>query len=159
LYSGSNQNETYSDGIGDTYYAVDANNTDNYPLMGVFSDFNVTVQHHVQTVCNSTISDFRLNGTAITFNIFGEDGTEGFCRISIPKALMNSTYKVFVNGTEVSYTLLPCSNCSRDFLYFAYNHSTQEVIIIPEFPLFHVMQILVMAMLVAVLVYGRKRLG
>lgn len=159
LLGGPNQNETYNDSIGDARYIIDANSTDNYPLMGTSSDFNVTIQHHVQTVCNSTITDFQFNGTAITFNIFGEDGTKGFCRISIPKALMNSTYKVFVNGTEVAYTLLPCFNCSRDFLYFAYNHSTQEVIIIPEFPLFHVMQILVIAMLISIIIYGRKRLG
>jgi parallel beta-helix repeat protein len=33
LYSGPNQNETGSDGIGDTPYVIDANNLDNYPLM------------------------------------------------------------------------------------------------------------------------------
>jgi parallel beta-helix repeat protein len=33
LYSGPNQNETGSDGIGDTPYVIDAYNRDNYPLM------------------------------------------------------------------------------------------------------------------------------
>jgi len=33
LYSGPYQNETGSDGIGDTPYIIDANNTDNYPLI------------------------------------------------------------------------------------------------------------------------------
>ena len=33
LFSGPFQNETGSDGIGDTLYAIDANNTDNYPFM------------------------------------------------------------------------------------------------------------------------------
>jgi hypothetical protein len=32
-YKGQYQNETGSDGIGDTPYVIDANNTDNYPLM------------------------------------------------------------------------------------------------------------------------------
>jgi parallel beta-helix repeat protein len=32
-YSGLSQNETGSDGIGDTPYIIDANNTDHYPLM------------------------------------------------------------------------------------------------------------------------------
>jgi parallel beta-helix repeat protein len=32
-YSGSHQNETGSDGIGDTPYVIDKNNQDNYPLM------------------------------------------------------------------------------------------------------------------------------
>jgi parallel beta-helix repeat protein len=33
LFSGSHQNETGSDGIGDSPYIIDANNRDNYPLM------------------------------------------------------------------------------------------------------------------------------
>ena len=33
LFSGPFQNETGSDGIGDTHYTMDANNTDGYPLM------------------------------------------------------------------------------------------------------------------------------
>jgi parallel beta-helix repeat protein len=36
LYSGPYQNETGSDGKGDTPYVIDANNRDNYPLMGLF---------------------------------------------------------------------------------------------------------------------------
>ncbi len=37
VYSGPYQNETGSDGIGDTPYVIDANNTDNYPLMEPYS--------------------------------------------------------------------------------------------------------------------------
>jgi hypothetical protein len=36
-YSGPFQNLTGSDGIGDTPYIIDANNTDNYPLMPVYT--------------------------------------------------------------------------------------------------------------------------
>jgi parallel beta-helix repeat protein len=36
LYRGAYQNETGSDGIGDTHYTINAVNTDNYPLMGIF---------------------------------------------------------------------------------------------------------------------------
>jgi parallel beta-helix repeat protein len=36
LYSGPYQNETGSDGIGDTPYVIDANNIDHYPLMKPF---------------------------------------------------------------------------------------------------------------------------
>ena len=36
LYKGSYQNETGSDGIGDTPHIIDENNKDNYPLMGPF---------------------------------------------------------------------------------------------------------------------------
>jgi len=38
LYSGPYQNETGSDGIGDTPYAIDINNQDRYPLMSPWGD-------------------------------------------------------------------------------------------------------------------------
>ena len=155
LFSGLFQNETGSDGIGDTPYFVDGS-SDNCPLMGMFSEFNVTSEYHVQTICNSSISDFQYNGTAICFNVTGETDTTGFCRICIPRALMNETYKVFVNGTEVPCNLLPCSNTTHSYLYFTYNHSTQEVIIIPEFPSFLILPLFMIATLLAVTVYRRK---
>jgi parallel beta-helix repeat protein len=37
LFSGPCQNVTGSDGIGDTPYVIDANNTDHYPLMNLYS--------------------------------------------------------------------------------------------------------------------------
>jgi parallel beta-helix repeat protein len=37
LYSGPYQNETGSDGIGDTPYVIDANNIDHYPLMNPYT--------------------------------------------------------------------------------------------------------------------------
>jgi len=117
------------DGIGDIPYAIDANNHDNYPLMGMFSDFNATSEYPVQTICNSTISAFQFNGTAIVFKVAGEGGTTGFCRICIPTALMNSPYDVLVDGIEVPFTLLSCSNATQSYLYFVYAHSTHETII------------------------------
>jgi parallel beta-helix repeat protein len=156
LKSGFCQNETGNDGIGDMPHTIDANNIDNYPLMGMFSDFNATSEYHVQIICNSTVSNFQFNGTAISFNVTGVDGTTGFCRICIPTALMNATYKVFVNGTEVSYNLLPFSNETDSYLYFNYTHSTQEVIIIPEFPSFLILPLFMIATLLAVIVYKRK---
>ncbi len=157
LFSGLFQNETGSDGIGDTPYVMDFGNEDNYPLMGMFSEFNATSEYHVQTICNSSISDFQYNGTAICFNVTGEDGTNGFCRICIPRALMNETYQVFVNGTEAPCNLLPCSNSTHCYLYFTYDHSTQEVIIIPEFPAFLILPVFMIATLMAVIICRRKR--
>jgi len=156
LYSGPFQNEIGSDGIGDTAYEIDANNQDNYPVIGTFSEFKATPEYYVQTICNSSISDFQFNGTAISFNVTGENDTTGFCRICIPTALMNVTYRVFVNGTEVTYDLLPCSNSTHSYLYFTYNLSTQEVIVIPEFPSFLILSLFMTATLVTVIVYRRK---
>ena len=41
--SGSYQNETGSDGIGDTPYKIDSNNQDNYPLMSLWSPPDIAV--------------------------------------------------------------------------------------------------------------------
>jgi len=152
-YVGTDSNH---DGIGDSNYTIDADNNDRYPLMGMFSDFNATSEQHVQTICNSTISDFHFNGTAICFNVSGQSGTTGFCRICIPRALMNSTYEVFVNGTKVQCNELICSNGTHAYLYFNYTHSTKEVIIIPEFPSFLILPLFMIATLLAVIVYKRK---
>ena len=155
--SGPNQDQPGSDGIGDTSYEIDVDNQDNYPLMGTFSEFNATSEHYVQTICNSTISDFQFNGTAISFSVTGEDGTVGFCRACIPTISIDAPYTVFVNGTEIPHTLLPCSNSTHSYLYFTYTHSTQEVVIIPEFPSTLIV-LLIMALTLGVAVLSKKRL-
>jgi parallel beta-helix repeat protein len=137
LWSDYTGTDTNDDGFGDASYNVGpyiVGNLDHYPLMGTFSSFTVTSQYSVQTICNSTISSFRFNGTAISFDVSGENGTVGFCRICISNALMNDPFRVFVNGTEVAYTLFPYSNDAHAYLHFNYTHSTQSVVIIPEFP-------------------------
>jgi parallel beta-helix repeat protein len=152
-YTGVDSNH---DGIGDTVHVMDGNNTDRYPLTGMFSDFNATLEHHIQTICNSTVYDFEFNGTAISFSVSAENGTTGFCRICIPTALMNSTYAVFVNGTGVQYDLLLFSNSTHNYLYFTYSHSTQEVIVVPEFPSVLILPLFFIATLLAVIVYRKK---
>jgi len=154
-YNGTDANQ---DGIGEPQYIIDSNNNDAYPLMGMFSDFQATSEHHVQTICNSTISDFHFNGTAIRFNVSGEDGTTGFCRILIPTALMGSPYTVYVNGSEVDYTLLPFSNSTNSYLYFTYRHSTEEVMIIPESPTWASMLLTLILLTVAIAIYKRRLL-
>ena len=42
FYSGPYQNETGSDGIGDTPYVIDENNTDHYPLMSPQVPWDIT---------------------------------------------------------------------------------------------------------------------
>jgi parallel beta-helix repeat protein len=153
---GLNQDVNGSDGIGDIECSIEDNNKDRYPLMGTFSDFNATSEYSIQTICNSTISDYQFNGNAISFDVTGNNGTTGFCRICIPTSLMNGTYHVFVNGTEVSYSLLSCSNETYSYLYFNYTHSTQEVIIIPEFPSFLILSLFMIVTLLTVIVHKRK---
>ena len=151
-YNGTDANQ---DGIGDMSYVVSTDSMDYYPLMGAFRNFTAS-GYDVQTISNSTISDFHFNGTAISFDVLGENGTIGFCRICIPTALIGTDYRILVNRTEVPFHLLPISNSANSYLYFTYHHSTQEVVIISEFPSFHVLSLFMIAALLAVIIHGRK---
>jgi len=172
MKSGFYQNESGSDGVGDTAYSIGVAYQDNYPLVGIFNAYNVTyytpplVSHacNVTVISNSTISDFEApiwiehpEVIFLMFNASGAEGSTGFCRVSFPTAMMNGTYHVSLNGTEIPYTLLPCSNSTHSYLYFNYTHSTEEVVIIPEFPSFLILSPLFMiATLLAVIIYKRK---
>jgi parallel beta-helix repeat protein len=135
-YPGQDLNE---DGIGDTPYVIDVNNRDNHPLMGTFSDFKITWKqetHHVTTICNSTISEFRFEvGTEtgnkiISFNVTGKDGTVGFCRVTAPTDLTNYPFIVLVDEEETTPTLLNVSDKTHAYLYFTYTHSSHTITII-----------------------------
>ena len=155
LYSGPYQNVTGSDGIGDKPYVIYANNTDDYPLMGMFSDFSVATGVDVEAVSNSTVSDFQFNGTAVLFNVSGVSGTTGFCNVRVPTNLLNGTLTVLVNETKVQYSLLPSSNSSISYLYFTYGQSTEQVAIMPEYP--DPLNILAMFMLATLLVIATHK--
>jgi hypothetical protein len=71
-----------------------------------------------------------FNGTVITFDVAGKDNTTGFCRICIPTDLINETYRIFVNRTEIQYRSLSCSNTTHKYLYFNYAHPGGKVLII-----------------------------
>ncbi len=139
------------DGIGDTPYWK----LDYYPLMGPFEEFSAS-NCDVKTISNSTISDFQFNGTAVLFNVSGENGTTGFCRISIPTPLINGTLAVSVNGTKVPYALLPESNSTQSILYFTYHHSTQQVVVAPEFPSIPATMLFMLLTLFAVVITKKK---
>jgi len=129
-YAGKDED---NDGVGDTAFIVAENNTDNFPLMGMFSYFNVLLekkQYQISVVCNLTISGLQYNNTGqrMKFQIEGLEDVAGFCRVMIPNILMVSPHIVFVDGEEVESTLLTVSNITRSFIYFNVNDS-QEVIV------------------------------
>ena len=144
--SGPNQDLPGSDGIGDEPYVSDQYNQDRYPLTAPINIFDVGVwdetEYFVDIISNSTVSDFYFNpdeGAFLKFNVTGDNGTAGFCRVTIPKDLLwvEDGWTVLVGGEPVNYTIIPDENYT--YLYFTYNHSTKTVEIqgtnvIPEFP-------------------------
>lgn len=147
------------DGIGDTSFG-----DDNYPLMGVFSSYNTSLGYHVNVISNSTIEDFDYFKDNSTIKMFVSNMTSnqtcGFCRVTIPHALMNVTsIEVIIdNDTTLllyhNYTLY--DNGTHRWIYFSYPHSTHEIDIIPEFPSFLILPVFMIATLLAVIVYRRK---
>jgi parallel beta-helix repeat protein len=158
-WSDYNGTDTDNDGIGETPYNIGpyiTGNIDHYPLMGMFTSFNATSQYSVEAISNSTMMDFQFNGTAISFNVSGENGTTGFCRTSIPTGLINGTLTVFINGTELPYILLPESNSTISYLYFTYSHSLESVIIAPEFPGLLAFALSILVIIPAIMIYDKK---
>jgi parallel beta-helix repeat protein len=158
-FSGPYQNETGSDGIGDTPNVIDPVIIDHYPLMGTFSEFKIASNESVQLISNTSVSQFTFNGSAISFNVENPNTTAGFCRICIPTALINAPYKVYANGTEIPYTLLPSSNLTKSYLYINLAPATEEVTITPEFPSPFILLLFMLVTAAAAINYRRKRLN
>jgi len=136
-YTGEDLN---GDRIGDDPHIIDVKNQDNYPLMGMFSNFTVALEretYHVTTICNSTISDFRFEigpetgNKIIRFNVTGKDSAVGFCRVGVPTELMNYSLIVLVGVEEITPKILDdVSNETCVYLYFTYIHGSHTIRII-----------------------------
>ena len=131
------------DGINDTPYHIDENSQDNYPLMAMFLQFNIVAEnqsYEIAVVCNSTISNFQFyydleaETNAVSFNV-NSTGDKGFCRISIPHALIDPPFEVRIDSLPPSYSKKVYANVTHTWLYFAYGHSQHEVTIIHAPPL------------------------
>jgi parallel beta-helix repeat protein len=142
VYKGPFQNETGSDGIGDEPFQInekDANDYDNYPLMGLFSDFPLSSEgkeYCVTAISNSTITGvhFKLGtetgNRILDFTAVCSNGFNGFCRMTIPNQLMSYPYVMLIGNEDVSPTLLATSNETYAVLYFTYTGPSQTIIII-----------------------------
>ncbi|HML02076.1 MAG TPA: NosD domain-containing protein [Candidatus Bathyarchaeia archaeon] len=165
--------ENDSSATWNTPYVIDAQNTDRYPLMGPFHTFNVGTwngtAYSVDTVSNSTLSNFSFNSTAktLTFDVTGTNGTVGFCRVAMPLSLMSCAnlkdWIVTVNGTQL---LPPDLNVTTDanytYIYFTYHHSTETVQItstsaVPEFQPIMLLPLFMIITLLAAICIKKKR--
>jgi len=175
-YTGADLNH---DGIGDDQYTMmgrDIANdypywdNDMAPLMGLFSRFSDSLGHFVNVISNSTITGFEFieSNSTIRMQVSNSTPTQdfGFCRIGIPHSIMDvSNISAIVDDGETqvlypNFTLrdsgISIDNETYRWIYFAYRHSTHEVIIAPEFPTFLILPLFMIATLLAVIAYKRK---
>jgi parallel beta-helix repeat protein len=135
-YAGSDAN---GDGIGDTPYTIDGNNTDNYPLMAPFGSpveksFPVNVggtDYVVTTVSNSTVLDVSFNVTSkkLTLNVTGPSGTTGFCNITVPVELMSGDFTLYLDDAVLieGVDYVKSSNATHYMFSVTYTHSSHTI--------------------------------
>ena len=99
-YTGADANHN---GIGDTPHVIDANNTDYYPLMGVFHSFNTSLGKSINVISNSSVSGFMYESPGtIRFHVSNKTAnqTHGFCRMSIPYEVLSEPFNVTIDGAN-----------------------------------------------------------
>ncbi|MGQ9690834.1 MAG: right-handed parallel beta-helix repeat-containing protein [Thermoproteota archaeon] len=130
FYSGTDQNVTGSDGIGDT-----SANNDRYPFMGKLYLFWAgewsQTNYYVMITSNSSfgVSNFLFsNNTSPPYLKFDSEGLEsryGFSRVAIPKQLLwvdnQSQWLVLVNETSVTPSI--AEDLDYTYIYLTYSHS------------------------------------
>ena len=156
-YKGKDENQ---DGKGDNPYKIDVNNQDNYPLMGMFSQFQVFkdgADYCVTTISNSTITQVDCENS-ISLKVSGPDDSTCFCRATISRTLINGNQTILVNGSPpTTRKELPASNTTHACLYFTYTHTTPLVVITPEVLVLIIGLILLLSAIAAVIVARKFR--
>jgi len=157
-YTGADSNH---DGIGDSWHEINENNTDHCPLMGPFSSYTTSPGKNVAIISNSTVDSFQYESpSTIRFHVSNTTAsqTHGFCRVNIPYEVLSAPFNVTVDGANPmfwNYTLY--DNGTHRWIYFEYEHTTREIVIVPEFPSFLVLPLLMIATLLAAMIYVKKQ--
>jgi len=119
LYSGTYQNKTGSDGIGDTPYVIDLNNTDNYPLMKPYAgphDIGITYAATSKNGClpmptvgqgycmNMSAKILNYGEQSETFNVTVYTNTTAINQTQVTLTSRNSTTITFtINTAGLAY--------------------------------------------------------
>jgi len=129
LYSGPYQNETGSDGIGDTPYL----DLDRYPLMNPWTPTETSVRvkgkdYPVTIVSSTTLDKIVATTNTLHFKSSGPTGAEGYILLVFP--MVNTTeIKVFIDGKKLTPPPFPVinTNTTHYFIYFEFTLSTHDI--------------------------------
>jgi parallel beta-helix repeat protein len=118
------------DGIGEHPFRIDDFNVDNYPLMGYCEEFSINfanMNYIIVIVSNSTVSDLQFEigketgNKIIRFITSGKNAVKSFCRMMIPRSLMDPPFTVEGSSEPLTLSLLSVSNETNSYLYFIYS--------------------------------------
>jgi predicted secreted protein len=144
-----------------TFGSTEPNQYDTYEYDYLFGYFTYTIVVH----SNSTIEDFSFDPyqRQISFNVTGPNQTTGFCRIVIPRVLLDGDFPVYMNGEPMTEgkDYVKTYNGTHTIIQITYSHSTHLIRItgthtIPEFSTWTAPTILLATTLVIV-IYKKKR--
>jgi len=122
---------------------------------------NVTIETNtyvVETLSNSSVSEFVFNGTTIRFHVDGALGTAGLCNVTIPSELMSGDFSIYKDDTllikNVDYT--GTYNGTHYLFSITYEHSTHTIeiaatTVIPEFSSLIMLSLLSLATLTTII--------
>jgi PKD repeat protein len=114
---------------------------------------------------NSTVSGltFDANSQTLSFSVSGENGTEGYARVTIAKALVPDITQLEVRLDGIDYNYSAVSLDDSWLLSFTYSHSLHQVEVyldssaIPEFSLATVLTIFIVITLLAAAMTKKNR--
>lgn len=159
--------DTDNNGIGNTPHPIDSQNIDNYPLIGTFSSYHTPLNQDVNLVSNSTIDSFEYvapNNIMLQVSSTTANQTTGFCRMSIPHALIdpaNGSIQVIIDNGQtqvLSVNTTLYDNGTYRWIYFTYQHSTHQILIVPEYPLSLILPLLIAATAMATGAHKKHRI-
>jgi len=209
LFSGSYQNETGSDGIGDIPYVIDEDNADRYPLVkplaptptGITVNIDIDpdtlnlkskgrwITAYIELHEDCDVTD--VNRTAILLNgtipvdpfwvdkpfdsVIGDydndtvpDLMVKFCRKEVIDYITNQnvtwrTVTLTITGELCDGTPFEGSNSITTKMFcdvtLESENTDTDYVVVPEFPSFLILPIFMIATLLAVIVYRRKRIS
>jgi parallel beta-helix repeat protein len=149
-------------GIGDVPYTIYLGpRIDKYPLMGPYRSFSTSLGKNVNVISNSTVESFEYfeSNSTIRMHVSNmtANQTQGFIRMSIPHEVMYEPFNVTIDGANPiywNYTLY--DNETHRWIYFSYQHSRLEIIIVPEFPSFLILPLFMTLTLLTVIICKRR---
>jgi len=100
----------------------------------------------------------------IIFNVTGSPETIGYCNVTIPKELLGGeTWTVLVDGLPPTSEPTITSNTNHISLYFTYELQSTKTVqiigteVIPEFPTWTSMLLILIVLTVAIIICKRAR--
>jgi parallel beta-helix repeat protein len=127
IHCGEHQNRTGSDGIGDTPYVMDANNTDHYPFMTP----NGWENHPISIKSNVTVTTNAIGKTSLCFTASGPTGQTGYIDATMPIGFNTTAIRVFLDAEPVQPPFpVITTNDTHYSIYFEFKLGTHQIAIL-----------------------------